>query len=278
MPVFKCANGKYRIGGGECIYDSEEKANKVWMGLQESFADSYNDYPQAAVDNAKRALKYVAENGWGSCGTPVGKARANQLANKENITRDTIARMSSFVRHQNSKDTPYGKGCGKLMWDCWGGTEGIEWASKKLEQIDKQGFAVVGKRGAIVGSPKAPKSGSENKNPKGEGSASGKASGKRGAEVTAGQEKTLQAKADEFNKKESNVKYGKAGLGALKSVFQRGLGAFNVSHSPVVSSPSQWAFARVNAFLYLLKNGRPQNSKYTGDFDLLPNKHPKANK
>lgn len=322
MPVFKCANGKFRIGGGECIYDSEEKANKVWMGLQESFADSYNDYPQAAVDNAKRALKYVAENGWGSCGTPVGKARANQLANKENITRDTIARMSSFVRHQNSKDTPYGEGCGGLMWDCWGGTEGIEWASKKLEQIDKGNFksgvdhylkdgtlwtgpthkvgdilmtgathtassqdlyhkedlAIVGKRGAIVGSPKAPKSGSENKNPKGEGSASGKASGKRGAEVTAGQEKTLQAKADEFNKKESNTKYGKAGLGALKSVFQRGLGAFNVSHSPVVSSPSQWAFARVNAFLYLLKNGRPQNSKYTGDFDLLPNKHPKANK
>ena len=37
----------------------------------------------------------------------------------------------------------------------------------------------------------------------------------------------------------------------------------------------QWAMARVNAFLYLLKNGRPQNKKYTTDYDLLPAKHPK---
>ena len=62
----------------------------------------------------------------------------------------------------------------------------------------------------------------------------------------------------------------------LKSVFQRGLGAFNTSHSPNVKSPSQWAHARVNAFMYLVKNGKPQNAKYTTDYDLLPKKHPKA--
>jgi hypothetical protein len=33
--------------------------------------------------------------------------------------------------------------------------------------------------------------------------------------------------------------------------------------------------ARVNAYLYLLKEGRPQNKKYTTDYDLLPAKHPK---
>jgi hypothetical protein len=37
----------------------------------------------------------------------------------------------------------------------------------------------------------------------------------------------------------------------------------------------QWAMARVNAFLYLLKNGRPQNRNYTTDYDLLPKDHPK---
>ena len=71
--------------------------------------------------------------------------------------------------------------------------------------------------------------------------------------------------------------YG-ANIGALKAVFQRGLGAFNVSHSPKVKSAEQWAYARVNAFLYLIKNGRPENSKYTGDFDLLPTGHPKKPK
>jgi hypothetical protein len=45
-----------------------------------------------------------------------------------------------------------------------------------------------------------------------------------------------------------------------------------------VQSQQQWAYARVNAFLYLLKNGRPENPKYTQDNDLLPAKHPKAAK
>ena len=64
-------------------------------------------------------------------------------------------------------------------------------------------------------------------------------------------------------------------MGQLKSVFQRGLGAFNTSHSPLVKSAEQWAYARVNAYLYLLKNGRPENPKYTTDYDLLPKGHPK---
>ena len=101
---------------------------------------TYNDYPQSATNNAKRALKHVEEYGWQGCGTAVGKERANQLANRESLSRDTIARMASFKRHQQNKDVPYPKkksdGCGGLMWDCWGGTSGVEWAIKKLKQID----------------------------------------------------------------------------------------------------------------------------------------------
>jgi|694.fasta_scaffold67143_4 hypothetical protein len=140
----------------------------------------------------------------------------------------------------------------------------------------KEELAEVGPRGGIKASPKAPKSDTPNPNPKGEGTAKGDASGKRGAEVSAKDEETLKNKASEFNDKESNTKYGKANVGALKSVFQRGLGAYNTSRSPKVQSPSQWAFARVNAFLYLLKNGRPQNDGYTTDYDLLPKGHPKV--
>lgn len=137
-------------------------------------------------------------------------------------------------------------------------------------------FATIGPRGGIKASPKAPKSDTPNEDPKGEGTAEGKASGKRGAVVTAEQEKTLQGKVDDFNEKDSNTKNGRATLGALKSVFQRGLGAYNTSHSPNVRSSEQWAYARVNAFLYLLKNGRPENPKYTTDYDLLPKGHPKG--
>jgi hypothetical protein len=46
--------------------------------------------------------------------------------------------MASFKRHQQHKDVPYDEGCGGIMWDAWGGTSGIEWAIKKLDQIDKE--------------------------------------------------------------------------------------------------------------------------------------------
>jgi hypothetical protein len=97
--------------------------------------ETYNDYPKEASENAKIALRYAEENGWGDCGTPVGKARANQLANGENISEDTIARMASFERHRQSSQKELGDGCGRLMWLAWGGDAGVEWAQRKLEQI-----------------------------------------------------------------------------------------------------------------------------------------------
>ena len=143
---------------------------------------------------------------------------------------------------------------------------------------EKHALAEVGPRGGIKKSPKAPKSGTPNPNPKGKGTAKGDASTSRGAKVSKQDEATLKQKSDDFNKRyKDKLGYG-VNVGMLKSVFQRGLGAFNVSHSPKVSNPSQWAFARVNAFMYMVRNGRPQNAKYTGDFDLLPKGHPKSNK
>lgn len=109
-------------------WKAEEKTNAF---------DTYNDYPESASNNAKRALKYKDENPDNDCGTAVGWTRANQLAKREKIGRDTIARMASFKRHQQHKDVPYGEGCGGLMWDAWGGTSGVEWAIRKLAQIDK---------------------------------------------------------------------------------------------------------------------------------------------
>jgi hypothetical protein len=100
--------------------------------------ETYNDYPKEASENAKIALRYAEENGWGDCGTPVGKARANQLANGENISRETISRMASFARHKENSQKELGNGCGRLMWLAWGGDAGIEWAQRKLEQIDNK--------------------------------------------------------------------------------------------------------------------------------------------
>ena len=119
----------------------EVEAAKILEELKELFKEeveleSYSDYPQGARNNAKRALKYKKENNV-SCGTSVGWTRANQLASGKAISRDTIARMASFKRHQQHKDVPYSEGCGGIMWDAWGGSAGVNWAINKLKQIDK---------------------------------------------------------------------------------------------------------------------------------------------
>lgn len=101
-------------------------------------SQTYNDYPKAASENAQAALRWAEENGWGSCGTDVGKQRANQLAKGESISRETIARMAAFERHRQNSNKPLGDGCGRLMWLAWGGDEGVEWAQRKLEQIDNE--------------------------------------------------------------------------------------------------------------------------------------------
>jgi hypothetical protein len=323
---------------------NENEATEILFEIQD-FLDSkkyelktFNDYPESVSNNAKKVLKYVKENGWGSCGTAVGKRRASQLASRSNLTVSTIKRMYSFLsRHKSDLEASksYSDGCGKLMYDAWGGLSALSWSKSKLRGLgeikekmasavidddyaiinDRLAFstkemaekaakdlgceghheheldgktwympckqhtlAEVDSKGNVKKSPKAPKSDTPNKNPKGKGTAKGDASGKTGAKVSAKDRATLKNKSDDFNKKyKSKLGYGVT-TGVLASVFQRGLGAFNTSHSPKVRSASQWAFARVNAYLYLIKNGRPQNPKYTTDYDLLPKKHPKSRK
>jgi hypothetical protein len=115
--------------------DAETKEKEYGFKKTE-LAESFTDYPESASNNAKRALKWVMDNGWGDCGTNVGKARAHQLANKEPISEETVKRMASFRRHQQNKDVPYTKGCGGLMWDAWGGESGISWAENKVKQLN----------------------------------------------------------------------------------------------------------------------------------------------
>ena len=98
---------------------------------------SFSDYPDSVKNNAKRALKWAEENGWGSCGTGVGKQRANQLANGEPISLATIKRMYSYLsRHAPDLDSSksYEDGCGKLMYDAWGGKSALSWAKTRISR------------------------------------------------------------------------------------------------------------------------------------------------
>jgi hypothetical protein len=121
--------------------------------------ESYSDYPDSVKNNAKAVLKYVEENGWGSCGTDVGKQRANQLAKGEPISLDTIKRMYSYLsRHEVDLESSkgYGDGCGKLMYDSWGGKSALSWSQSKInqaEKMSKQYFKIDSEEKRIVLGP-----------------------------------------------------------------------------------------------------------------------------
>ena len=88
----------------------------------------------------------------------------------------------------------------------------------------------------------------------------------------------LRNKVTEHNDKmaeDNKPDYTRTTLGQLKAVYRRGSGAYSTSHRPGISRAA-WSMARVNAFLYLLRNGRPENPNYVTDNDLLPEGHPRS--
>ena len=98
--------------------------------------ESYNDYPDSVSNNAKRGIE-LNEAVNNKCATQVGKVRAQQLANKEKVSIDTIQRMYSYLSraevYYNENDT---KACGTISYLLWGGKSGLSWSRNKLKELD----------------------------------------------------------------------------------------------------------------------------------------------
>jgi hypothetical protein len=107
-------------------------------------AETYRP-PASARNNARRVLRWKEKYGDEVKGmTQVGWTRANQLASGENLSRDTVARMSAFARHRKNaeidpkfKDTPW-KDRGYVAWLGWGGTSGVNWANSVMDRLEKR--------------------------------------------------------------------------------------------------------------------------------------------
>lgn len=106
------------------------KENKV--------SKSFSDYPNVVSENAKRGIRLNEENG-NKCATEVGKQRAQQLANKENISLDTVKRMYSYLSraktYYNADDET---ACGTISYLLWGGLEALKWSEDKIKESDSE--------------------------------------------------------------------------------------------------------------------------------------------
>jgi hypothetical protein len=92
-------------------------------------------------EEARRGLDWRKEHGRG--GTPVGIARARDIANGKSLSPETVSRMVSFFsRHEGNKKadgfSPGEDGFpsnGRIAWALWGGDAGQTWARSKFEQL-----------------------------------------------------------------------------------------------------------------------------------------------
>jgi HK97 family phage portal protein len=108
----------------------------------ETKQESYNNYPQGATNNARRMLEWREKYGRDVVqgGTRVGWERANQLANREALSLETVKRVHSFLsRHKGNeviadeyKDEPW-KDKGYVAYNLWGGKAMVSWAKRISE-------------------------------------------------------------------------------------------------------------------------------------------------
>jgi hypothetical protein len=97
--------------------------------------ESYTDYGQEIRNNAKRGIELNDANG-NKCATPVGKVRAQQLADGDPISLETIKRMYSYLsRAETYYDETDTKACGTISYLLWGGKSALSWSRNKLKEL-----------------------------------------------------------------------------------------------------------------------------------------------
>ena len=191
---------------------------------------------------ANRALEWRKKYGRG--GTAVGVARARDIKNGAELSESTVKRMHSFFsRHGNNKAKHYAKKmpdggptAWRVAWDLWGGNAGASWAERTVASMEND------------------------------------------RAINSSSEKGLENKVKTHNESVT-AESKKVTIGMLRKVFNRGIGAYKTnpgSVRPNVSSPEQWAMARVNSFLYAVKNEKFKGGKH--DTDVFPSGHPLKSK
>lgn len=100
--------------------------------------------PGDVRDEAARAIKWINDGLAGDGFTAVGRRRAQQLADGDPVSVDTLQRMRSyFARHQPDTEAEgFNSGedgfptPGRVAWSAWGGDPGRRWSESELEKLD----------------------------------------------------------------------------------------------------------------------------------------------
>ena len=184
------------------------------------------------MTNNARRGRELNEEVGGRCATDVGKETARILATRETLSDDRVVRMFSFL---SRAETYYDESDTKAC----GTISYLLWGGKAAKRWSEARVKEMQER-----------------------------------ELSGTAKTALENKVEKHNE-EVEAQFKKANLRMLEQVYNRGIGAYETnpqSVRPQVTSAEQWAMARVNSFLYALKNERFRSGKH--DTDLFPEGHP----
>jgi hypothetical protein len=122
--VFEVAWVEYPAIEQELMYFSQQKFFKA---------------PDYVSSKACQAIKENEKRG-NPAGTQVGKVRAQQLCNQEEISLETVKRMKSFLSRAATYDTGNWDDNGTIAMGLWGGKEALTWVNKILDQQEEMGI------------------------------------------------------------------------------------------------------------------------------------------
>jgi len=108
----------------------------LWANHKRQEFESYADYGEGIRNNAKRGIELNERNG-NKCATQTGKVRAQQLANGEGVSLETVKRMHSYLSraetyYDNADST---SDCGYISYLLWGGKAALSWSRNKLREL-----------------------------------------------------------------------------------------------------------------------------------------------
>ena len=147
---------------GQAASDAETAQQDSGQQAEPTVASQAEELARFEVDltptetmaaEAQRGLEWRDKYNRG--GTAVGVARARDIANRKNLSPETIGRMNSyFARHEVDKKgqgfSPDEQGfpsAGRIAWALWGGDAGAAWARDKAAALEREKLAM---KAAIV--------------------------------------------------------------------------------------------------------------------------------
>jgi len=108
-----------------------------WTRSVIKFERMYEDYPATATENAKRAIAQHDTNAGKRVKNAFAYGIAKTLAEGGKLKFSEVQKIASFIRYKTLAGKSYEDNESAIVWDSVGGTNGVMWAKRRCDSMEK---------------------------------------------------------------------------------------------------------------------------------------------